>query len=217
MCGGFGLAASTERGERLLERLGRLAQAPGLHGGIRPADEELGPLGIIGRGELERSGEPRLGLGGIEPECTLAGERQEPTRRFGQLLGLFRVAGGLGELERLQVVVGEHLGKVLDTLARLVARSRPRQRGADVPVPPSGSGRTRRRRTSRCQNEYSLSPSIELVRAGRTSSLRESSCSASSTSPGSRPPISANAPAQNTFPTTAASWSRLLRSGRQRV
>ena len=47
---------------------------------------------------------------------------------------------------------------------------------------------------------------------GRTSSLRASSCSACSTSSGSRSPIAATAPAQNTFPITAASWSRLLRS-----
>ena len=51
------------------------------------------------------------------------------------------------------------------------------------------------------------------MRAGRTSSLRTSSCSACSTSRRSRPPIAASAPAQNTLPTTAASWSRLLRSG----
>ena len=47
--------------------------------------------------------------------------------------------------------------------------------------------------------------------------MRASSCSASSTSRGSRPPISASAPAQNTFPTTAASCNRLLRSGLKRV
>ena len=43
--------------------------------------------------------------------------------------------------------------------------------------------------------------------------MRASSCSASSSSPWSRPPISASAPTQNTFPSTAASWSRLFRSG----
>ncbi len=44
-----------------------------------------------------------------------------------------------------------------------------------------------------------------------------SSCSACSTSRGSRSPISASAPAQKTLPSTAASWSRLLRSGAERV
>ena len=43
--------------------------------------------------------------------------------------------------------------------------------------------------------------------------MRASSCSASSSSLWSRPPISASAPTQNTFPSTAASWSRLFRSG----
>ena len=78
-----------------------------------------GRSGIVGRGELERSGEPRLGLGRIEAERALAGEREEAASRRGELLGLLRVAGGRGELERLQVVMGEHLGQVLDPLACL--------------------------------------------------------------------------------------------------
>jgi hypothetical protein len=118
-CCRFLVAAGTEGGKRLLERLSGLAAAAGLEGSVRPADKEVGPLGSVGRRELERPGEPRLGLGGIETERPLAGEREEAPSRRGELLGLLRIAGRLGELERLQVVVGEHLGHVLDPLARL--------------------------------------------------------------------------------------------------
>ncbi len=67
-------------------------------------------------------------------------------------------------------------------------------------------------RVRTCQKAYSASPSIEEWRAGRTSSLRASSRIASVTATGSRPPIAATAPAQNTLPTTAASESIALRS-----
>ena len=118
-CFGLRLAAGAEDGERLLERGCGLARPAGLVGGVRPADEQLRPLRIVGRGELERAGEPRFRLGGVEAERPLAGEREEAPRRHGELLRLLRVAGGLGQLERLQVVVGEYLGQVLDPLARL--------------------------------------------------------------------------------------------------
>ena len=81
-----------------------------LSGGIRPTQEQLGPVRIFERAELERLRDPRLRLGGIEPERPLAGERQEAPGRPGELLGLRRLAGRLGKLERLEVVVGEHLG-----------------------------------------------------------------------------------------------------------
>src|SRR5204863_9839136 len=64
-------------------------------------------------------GEPRLCLGGIEAERPLTGEREEAPRRQGELRRLFRVAGGLGELECLQIMVGEHLGQILDPPACL--------------------------------------------------------------------------------------------------
>ena len=90
-----------------------------LVGGVCPAREEVRPPEILCRRQLERPSEPLLGLGGVEAERTLAGEREEAARRQGKLLRLLTVAGGLGELERLHVVVGEHLGQVLDPLARL--------------------------------------------------------------------------------------------------
>jgi hypothetical protein len=119
------LAASTERGKCLLERLGRLAQAAGLEGSFRPADKEVGPLRVVGRAEPERPGEPRFGLRRIEAERPLTGQRKEAASGRCELLGLLRLAGGLGKLERLQVVVGEHLGQVLDPLARLAPRPPP--------------------------------------------------------------------------------------------
>ena len=68
-----------------------------------------------------------------------------------------------------------------------------------------------------CQKAYSASPSIEERRAGRTSSLRESSRSVSVTSVRSRSPICATAPAQKTLPTTAASASIDFVSADERV
>ena len=58
-----------------------------------------------------------------------------------------------------------------------------------------------------CQKAYSASPTTEERRAGRTSSLCESSRSMSVTSVRSRSPIAATAPAQKTFPMMAASES----------
>src|SRR5262249_50699507 len=112
-------AAGAEGGERLLERVFGLTWATGLEGCVRPADKKLRPLGIVGRVELERSGESRLRLGGVEAERPFAREREETPRRHGKLCGLLGVAGGLGELERLQVVVGEQLGEILDPLPAL--------------------------------------------------------------------------------------------------
>ena len=64
-----------------------------------------------------------------------------------------------------------------------------------------------------CQNAYSASPCIEDRRDGRTSSLRDRSCNISETVSGSRSPIAATAPAQNTLPITAASASSDFASG----
>ena len=104
---GLFLAAGAEEVERLVERGRGLARAAGLEDGVRPAEEQLRPLRIVGRAELERAGEPRLCLGGVEAERPLAREREEAPRRCGELFCLLGVAGRLGELERLQVVVGE--------------------------------------------------------------------------------------------------------------
>ena len=105
-CFSLVLAAGAEEVERLVERGGRLARAAGLEGGVRPAEQQFRPLRIVGRAELERAGEPRLCLGGVEAERPLPGEREEAASRCSELVCLLRVAGGLGELECLQVVVG---------------------------------------------------------------------------------------------------------------
>ena len=83
--GGLPLVAGAEGGERLLERGLGLARLAGLVGRLRPADQQLGPLGIVGRGELERAREPRFGLSGVEAERALAGKREEAPRRQGEL------------------------------------------------------------------------------------------------------------------------------------
>ena len=103
---GLVLATGAEEVERLVERSRGLARAAGLEGGVRPAEEQLRPLRVVGRAELERAGEPRLRLGGVEAERPLPGEREKAAGRCGELFGLLGVAGGLGELECLQVVVG---------------------------------------------------------------------------------------------------------------
>ena len=117
MGGGFRVVAGTEDDERLLERSRGLARTTSLKSSVGPASEQLGPPGIVGRGEVERAGEPRFCLGGVEAERALAGERKKAASGCGEVVCLLRVAGRLGELERLQVVVGEYLGQVLDPVA----------------------------------------------------------------------------------------------------
>src|SRR5207253_5545787 len=108
-----------EEVERLVERGCGLAGAAGLVDGVRPADKQVGPPRIIGRGELERASEPRFRLGGVEAERPLAGEREEAPRRPGELLRQLRVTGGPRQLKRLKVVMGEYLGQILHPIARL--------------------------------------------------------------------------------------------------
>src|SRR5947208_16299020 len=50
--------------------------AAGLEGSVGPADKEVGPLDSLGWRQLERSGEPRLGLGGIEAQRPFARDRK---------------------------------------------------------------------------------------------------------------------------------------------
>src|SRR5215211_9047598 len=96
------LALGAEEVERLVERGCALAGAASLVDGVRPADKQVGPPRIIGRGELKRAGEPRLRLGGVKAERPLARKREEPPSRPAELVRLLRVAGGLDELECLQ-------------------------------------------------------------------------------------------------------------------
>ena len=69
--------------------------------------------------ELERAGEARLARSHVERERALAGESQVADRVRLKLLRLLCVGGGADELERGQIVVGEHVGQVLRPLACL--------------------------------------------------------------------------------------------------
>jgi len=69
--------------------------------------------------QLKRPAEPCLGLSRVEPERPLAGKGEKVARGGRELPDLRCVAGGLGEFQGLQVVVGEHLGQVLDPLPGL--------------------------------------------------------------------------------------------------
>ena len=118
-------AARTQRffpvaveGERLLERFLCLLQPAVLLSSFCPALEQRGALGMIRGGELERPGQVLLGSFDIEPERALASQSEVADR---SVLELLRVgsSGGAGELERLQVVVGEDVSEVLDAFARL--------------------------------------------------------------------------------------------------
>src|SRR5205809_7953990 len=101
------------------------------------------------------------------------------------MVRLLADAGGPAELERGLVVVGEHVGEVFCPLARLLfdpgggclvagcAGGTGDLAVADVPH-------------EHGQKPYACSPSIHLVRAGRTSSFRPGSSHASSTPPRAR-------------------------------
>jgi hypothetical protein len=106
-------------GERFLERLFRLLEPVLLSGGLRPALEQRRALGVPGRSEFERPGQALLRAFDVERERPFAGQGQVADRARLQLLRLLCLAGGAGQLERLQVVVGEHVGQVLGPLARL--------------------------------------------------------------------------------------------------
>ena len=105
-------------GERLLERLARLAQPGLLHGRLRPALQEQRPLRVAFGGELERAGEVLLCEIHVQAERPLARQAQIPR---GPWLQRFCVGEtrGLDKVERAQVVVCEHVGQVLRALACL--------------------------------------------------------------------------------------------------
>ena len=168
---------------------------------------------MAGGAELERLGEalPRPGRRRAPSARSPARARKRiaplPAPRASACWPAARV-----ELERLQVVVGEHVGQVFGPLAGLALEPGGRR------LVPAGAGGARDLPVADVADQQVPEAVLGLarhraeLRAGRTSSLRASSCSACSTSRGSRSPISASAPAQNTLPITEASCSRLLRS-----
>ena len=78
----------------------------------------MGRSGWPAGASRKRLGQARLGTLDIQRERSLAGERQIADRVRLQLVRLLGLAGGAHELERLQVVVGEHVGEVVGALAR---------------------------------------------------------------------------------------------------
>ena len=136
--GGSGdLTGRTEGRDRFLQCLGCLGVATGLQSGLAEAGECLGSFGMSGRSERERPFEVRERRGGIQPERTLPGEGQELQGRCFELGGLLGLSGGLRQLQRGGVVVGEHVGEVLDPLGS--SRLDPPGRG-DVTGGSRGSG-----------------------------------------------------------------------------
>ena len=73
---------------------------------------------MAGGGEPKRFGQARLGALDVQRERALAGQREIADGVCLQLLRLLGLAGGADKLERLQVVVGEHVGQVVRPLAR---------------------------------------------------------------------------------------------------
>ena len=105
------------------------------------------------------------------------------------------------------VVIGEDVGQILDAGRRLRSDPTLLRRRDEKPGRIAAAVVTTTSRARMCQKAYSVSPSMEERRARRTSCFCESSRSVSMTVVTSRSPIWAIAPAQNTFPITAASAS----------
>ena len=219
------------RGRRSGARLPAAGPARLPRGTVPRVSQDLGALIVGGRAsaepELERReigivGGPQFHRGaigalrrGVRPQAERAiasRAEREPRRALEVGRGDAR---GARELEGGQVVVRERLGPVLQTFApeRLDPGS-----GGPMLV---GACRARicpyaTSRTKRWRNAYSDSPPTDERRERRTKRPRSSSWSRRSRSAGSRLPISATAPTQKVFPTTAASWSTVLSSGRAR-
>ena len=114
--GSHGLAVFAEKVDGLLERLPRLPQPASLLGRQGPALEQRGTVGMACGSELERASEVVLGAVDVEPERALAGQPEVADGALFELCGV-SVSGGAREVERLQVVVGEHVRQVLDAFA----------------------------------------------------------------------------------------------------
>ena len=124
---GHALAPVSVERERLLERRLRLLRPPLLLRSLRPALEQQGALRMAGRGERECVRQALLGTVDLERQRPLARQGQVAERARLQHCRLPGLAGGAGERERAQVVVSEHIGQVLDPLARLLLQPRRRR------------------------------------------------------------------------------------------
>ena len=112
--GELDLARVEERGRRLGERVA--AGAFGVEQRLAVAEEEPRPLGVVlgPRGE-GLPVEANRGRVGGERERAVAGLEQCPPRALRQVSE--RLAGGPGELERAQVVVGDQVGEIFGAVA----------------------------------------------------------------------------------------------------
>ena len=108
--------------------------------------------------------------------------------------------------ERLAVVVGEHLGVVLGSVAGERREPLGRRAGASPRAPLAGSGRRRRRARVRAGTRTASRRRSTERRSRRTNSFRSSAWRIRSSA-------SASAPGQKTLPITDASWSSDFSSG----
>ena len=124
-----------------------------------------------------------------------------------------RLTGRSRELERSQVVMGEHLREVVGPLRAI--RATPQRAGASSARAARGIWPYATSRTRRWRNVYSVSPPTVERLWRRTNSLRSSERSVSSIE--SCCPIVRSALGQNTLPMTAASWISAFSSARKHV
>ena len=169
----------------------------------RSPEQQLGALRIV----VGPKGERIVVLGGgdreaVEGERAISRGSQRSRVRSAMLVVV--PTRRADELERRAPVVREHLRVVLRRDRG--RRSTPRRRDAVCARSARGIWPYDTSRTSACANANSLSPSSDERRWRRTKPLRSSEWSDAVAASGSRPIELA----QNTFPTTAASWSRLF-------
>ena len=182
--------------------------------GLRPAFEEPRALGMAGGGERQRLGQARLGPRHVERERALSGQGQVADRARLELPRLLCVGG---ERDRARARSGS---------GRRGRRPGPRPARRPVRSSQAAAARCRAARADAGDLPVADVPDQQVPEAVLGLALPSSSCARgapapcgparagpSSTSRGSRSPMSASAPAQKTLPITAASWSRLLRSG----
>ena len=183
----------------------------------RVGEQQLRPLVVVRRPELERRARRSAGRGGRRRARAPGRRRREPpaapaprARRSARRPRLAPSSSAS------QVVVREHLRVVLGPAERLdplrgqLDAARARAARGIWPYATS--------RTSTWRNAYSSSPPTDERRSRRTNSLRSSACrrSLDLAAVDARPPRT-TAPSQNTFPSTAASCSSSFSSGGQAV
>ena len=113
------VASLPEGRDRLLQRLRGVGEASGVERGLAEAGERHGPVGMSGRGERERPLEARERGSRVQSERALRRQAEEAQRGCFELARLLALPGGAGELEGSRVVVGEHVGQVLDPVGSL--------------------------------------------------------------------------------------------------